>query len=53
MKNAMQLKAKVKKIAADKDVSPQLVLQNYLLERLLVRISRSQYKDNFIISRYD
>jgi len=45
----MQLKAKIKNIAAAKNVSPQLVLQNYILERLLKRISISKYKDNFII----
>ena len=49
MKNAMQLKAKVRNIAAEKKVLPHLVLQNYMLERLLMRISISEYKNNFII----
>ena len=35
MKNAMQLKAVVKKIAKEKHISAQLVLQNYMLERFL------------------
>ncbi len=49
MKNAMQLKAYIKKISTDKKISAQLVLQNYMLERLLERISLSKYKDNFIL----
>ncbi len=49
MKNAMQLKAYVKNLAKDKKISAQIVLQNYMLERLLERISVSQYRDNFIL----
>lgn len=48
-KNPMQLKAFIKKKAAEKNISPQLVLQNYMLERLLERISLSAYKKNFIL----
>ena len=39
MKNAMQLKAYVKNLAKEKNISAQIVLQNYMLERLLERIS--------------
>ena len=49
MKNAMQLKAYVKKLAKEKKISAQIVLQNYMLERLLERISVSKYHDNFIL----
>lgn len=49
MKNAMQLKAIVKNISKQKKISAQLVLQNYMLERLLERISLSKYRDNFIL----
>lgn len=49
MKNSMQLKAIVKNIAREKKISAQLVLQNYMLERFLERVSLSDYKDNFII----
>lgn len=49
MKNAMQLKAVVKNIAKEKKISAQLVLQNYMLERFLERVSVSDYQDNFII----
>ena len=48
-KNPMQLKAYIKKKAAEKHISAQLVMQNYMLERLLERISLSPYKHNFII----
>lgn len=49
MKNAMQLKAVVKNIAKEKNISAQLVLQNYMLERFLERVSLSEYRNNFII----
>lgn len=49
MKNAMQLKGIVKNIAKDKKISAQLVLQNYMLERFLERLSRSDYRNNLII----
>ena len=49
MKNAMQLKAIIKKMAKEKKISAQLVLQNYMLERFLERVSISPYQVNFII----
>ena len=49
MKNAMQLKAAISKMAKDKHIPAQLVMQNYMLERLLGRISRSKYQGNFIL----
>lgn len=49
MRNPMQLKAIVKNIAKEKKVSAQLVLQNYMLERFLERVSLSDYKSRFII----
>ena len=48
-KNPMQLKAFIKKQAEEKHISAQLVMQNYMLERLLERISVSRYKNNFIL----
>ena len=45
----MQLKAYVKNLAKEKNISAQIVLQNYMLERLLERISISEYHDNFIL----
>ena len=49
MKNAMQLKSIVKNIAKEKKISAQLVLQNYMLERFLERVSLSPYRENVII----
>ena len=49
MKNAMQLKAIVKNMAKEKKIAAQLVLQNYMLERFLERVSLSSYRENFII----
>lgn len=40
-KNAMQLKALIRNKAKEEGVPLQLVMQNYLLERLLERISLS------------
>lgn len=47
--NAMQLKALIRNRAKAKGVSPQLVMQNYLLERLLERISLSSWHDCVVI----
>lgn len=49
MKNVMQLKALIKKLSTEKGISAQLMLQNYMLERLLERIAISKYLDNFIL----
>lgn len=49
MKNAMQLKAIIKNISKEKNISSQLVMQNFMLERLLERISISKYQSNFIL----
>ena len=42
MKNTIQLKALVKNIAKSKNISAQLVLQNYMMERFIERISLSR-----------
>ena len=49
MRNAMQLKAILKNIAKERNISAQLVMQNYMLERFLERISVSKYRNNFIL----
>jgi predicted nucleotidyltransferase component of viral defense system len=49
MKNAMQLRDLSKKIAKENNVTAQSVLQNYMLERFLARISNSRFKSNFIL----
>ncbi|MBR1827912.1 MAG: nucleotidyl transferase AbiEii/AbiGii toxin family protein [Atopobiaceae bacterium] len=48
-KNAMQLKAIIRNKAKEEGVPPQLVMQNYLLERLLERISLSAWRDSVVI----
>jgi len=47
--NAMSLKGKIKNIAKTKGVSAQVVLQNYFFERFLDRLSRSEYREKFIL----
>lgn len=49
IKNAMSLKAKINNIAKNDNISPQAIMQTYMLERLLERISLSKYKNNFIL----
>lgn len=49
MNNAMQLKAIIKNISKSKNISAQIIMQNYMLERLLERISLSPYRSNFIL----
>ena len=49
IKNAMSLKAKINNIAKSENVSPKSVMQTYMLERILERISNSKYMDNFIL----
>ncbi len=49
MKNAMQLKSIIKNIAKEKSISAQLVMQNFMMERLLERISLSSYQNHFIL----
>ena len=46
---AMSLKARIKNYARENKVAAQVVLQNYMFERFLARLSRSEYKDKFVI----
>ncbi|MBI9013203.1 MAG: nucleotidyl transferase AbiEii/AbiGii toxin family protein [Clostridiales bacterium] len=45
----MSLKAKIRNVARKKNMSAQVVLQNYMFERFLERLSKSEYKDKFIL----
>ena len=49
MINIMQLKAKIKNISKEKNISTQLVLQNYMMERFIERIALSDFQDKMII----
>lgn len=46
---AMSLKAKIRNLSRNKDMSAQVVLQNYMFERFLERLSKSEYRDKFIL----
>lgn len=48
-RKAMSLKAKIRNLAKKKDMSAQVVLQNYMFERFLERLSISEYRDKFIL----
>ena len=41
MSEVMSLKARIRNIAKHKNIPAQVILQNYMLERLLVRLSIS------------
>ena len=49
MSKAMQLKARIKNLASKYHVPAQAVLQNFMLECLLERISISKYKDMIVL----
>jgi len=49
MINAMQLKSIIKNMAKSKNISAQIILQTYMMERLLERISVSSYQSKFIL----
>lgn len=49
MNTATQLKALIRNLSKDKGVNSQILLRNYMLERLLERISVSKYRHEFIL----
>lgn len=49
MKSAEQIKGAVKNIAKKMNLKPQEVLQIFMFERLVERLSVSKYKENFIL----
>ena len=46
---AMSLKAKIRNYARNSRIAAQVVLQNYMFERFLARLSQSKYQDKFVI----
>ena len=44
-----QLKGQIRSFAEKRKLQPQEVLQMFFLERVLERLSKSEYKDNFIL----
>ena len=49
IKNRDSLKAKVSNLALKNNIPNKYILQNYMFEALLKRISKSKYKEKFII----
>jgi hypothetical protein len=46
---AMSLKARINNYAKDNSITAQVVLQNYMFERFLARLSESEYREKFVI----
>ena len=46
---AMSLKGRIKNYAKSNNINAQVVLQNYMFERLLNRLSMSEYKEKFVV----
>lgn len=49
MNTSTQIKALIRNLSKDKKINAQILLRNFMLERLLERISLSAYKHNFIL----
>jgi len=47
--NLMSFKAKIRNFSLKKGITAQVVLQNFVIERFLERISKSIYVDNYVI----
>lgn len=47
--NSMQLKAKLKNIAKEKNIKFNTLLRLYMYDRFLERLSKSKYRDNFVL----
>jgi hypothetical protein len=45
----MSLKARINNYAKKHGIAAQVVLQNYMFERFLERLSKSEHKDRFVI----
>ena len=48
-KGAMSVKAQIRNLAKKKNVKAQVLLQNFMFERFLERLSLSEHKDKFIL----
>ncbi|EPC93743.1 Abortive infection protein AbiGII [Lacticaseibacillus paracasei subsp. paracasei Lpp227] len=47
--NGQQFKAKVRNLAKEKQIDPQILMQEVALDEIVDRISRSPYRDNLIL----
>ena len=46
---AMSLKGRIKNYAKSNNIAAQVVLQNYMFERFLERLSVSEYSEKFVV----
>ncbi len=46
---AMSLKGRIKNYAKSNNIAAQVVLQNYMFERFLERLSKSEYQEKFVV----
>lgn len=49
MNTSTQLKALIRNLSKEKSVQAEIILRNFMLERLLERISQSSFRDKFIL----
>lgn len=49
MKTSTQLKALIRNLSKEKNINSEILIRNFMLERLLERISLSKYKDKFVL----
>ena len=49
MRSLRQVKDLINNMAKQKDINAQILLRNYMMERLLERVSLSEFKDKFIL----
>lgn len=45
----MSLRAKIRNMATEKGLDPQVLMQNYMLDHFLERVSKSKYSQNFVL----
>ena len=46
---AMSFKARMKNLAVEMGLRPQTVIQNFMFERFLERLAKSDYRNNFVV----
>ena len=47
--NQKQFLAKIRKMAKERNITPQIMLQEIILDDLIDRISNSRYKNNLVL----
>ena len=49
MSGVARLKAQIRRVSREKGIPPQVLLQNYMMERFLEKLSASPHRDNFVL----